>query len=279
MPDRRQILAASTLLLAPSAKATSLLPAALENSQVVAAPAGDIAASWLIHPTDRYQHFVLGDAYEAAGLAARSRSGNIISYSLPEDAVFEDRLVRIADLDGDGKSEVIVVIATQTQGASLAVFGLQGGTLVLKAQTPPIGQPNRWLNPSGIGQFTRAGLPQIALVRTPHLSGILEVWEWQGESLTKVFSKAGYSTHRLGSRHQQLFALVPGAQGLDRLALPTLDRRAVALMDFTQQDPEIARIALPGRADGPFSLRKAAAGWALGVPLEDGREAKITLPP
>lgn len=278
MLNRRQILAASTLLLVPSSRAASPAPSPLKNSRVASASNGDIAKSWLFHPTDRYQHFVLGDTYEAAGLAARTCSGQVISHRLPEDAVFEDRLVRIADLDGDGKSEIIVVIATQTQGASLAVFGLQGGTLLLKAQTPPIGHANRWLNPSGIGQFTRAGLPQIALVRTPHLSGILEIWEWQGESLTKVFSKAGYSNHRLGSRHQQLFALVPGAQGLDRLALPTLDRRAVALMDFTQQDPEITRIALPGRADGPFSLRKAAAGWLLGVPLEGDHEAKITLP-
>lgn len=278
MPNRRHILAASTLLLTPPARAASLDPPTLRHSRLASASIGDIAASWLFNPTDRYRHFVLGDAYEAGGLAARTRSGQIFSHNLPEDAVFEDRLVRIADLDGDGKSELIVVLATQTEGASLAVFGLQSGALVLKAQTPPIGQPNRWLNPSGIGQFTRAGRPQIALVRTPHLSGILEIWEWQGATLAKVFSKAGYSTHRLGSRHQQLFALIPGPQGLDRLALPILDRRAVALMDFTQQDPEIARIALPGRADGPFSLRKTATDWTLGVPLEGGGEAKISLP-
>jgi hypothetical protein len=34
----------------------------------------DIASAWLIHPTERYGHGVLGDAIEAAGLVLKRRS-------------------------------------------------------------------------------------------------------------------------------------------------------------------------------------------------------------
>jgi hypothetical protein len=43
---------------------------------------------------------------------------------LPETEVFEDLAPRLADLDGDGKAEIIVVQSHRDLGARLAVYGL-----------------------------------------------------------------------------------------------------------------------------------------------------------
>lgn len=66
--------------------------------------------AWLIEPTTRYNHAVLGDAIEAGGFLVE-RGRKRLVFTLPPDAVFEDRRVRLADLDGDGIPEAIVVKA------------------------------------------------------------------------------------------------------------------------------------------------------------------------
>ena len=68
----------------------------------------DIAGAWLIEPTGRYDHGVLGDAIEAGGLRARLRDGRELDYRLPPDSVFEALRPWVIDLDGDGRDEIIV---------------------------------------------------------------------------------------------------------------------------------------------------------------------------
>ena len=82
---------------------------ALKDSEVSSSKT--IKAAWLTGSTDRYQHGILGDAIEASGLAVIDRSGKRYSLELDGKSVFEDRKVRIADLDQDGHEELIVVRA------------------------------------------------------------------------------------------------------------------------------------------------------------------------
>jgi len=71
-----------------------------------------IAESWLTDLTRRYDHGVLGDAVEAAGVRARGRDGRVLSFMPPSGSVFEDRRVRLADLSsGDDGDELLVVQA------------------------------------------------------------------------------------------------------------------------------------------------------------------------
>jgi hypothetical protein len=137
----------------------------------------DIAAAWLTGPTKRYDHGVLGDAIEASGLRVRLRDGSELSYLLSDDSVFEDRQVRLADLDGDGGDELVVVRSYPTAGAALAVFRPQGGEIVKVAETKPIGQPHRWLNPAAIADFDGDGYLEVAAVVTPHIGGTLIMLE------------------------------------------------------------------------------------------------------
>jgi hypothetical protein len=238
---------------------------------------GDLDRAWLHGETDRYRHFVLGGRFEASAISARDRSGRLFTLELPPDAVFEDRLVRMTDLDGDRRIELAVVISRKTVGSSLALLGLRENSLRILAETAPNGLENRWLNPSGIGRFLGGAARQIAIVRRPHLDATLELHAFDGGQLRRVASAEGYSTHRNGSRHQQLFAVLEGKGGLaDRLAVPTRQRDAIAVLDFTRAgNPEIKRIPLPGRADGDFTYNTGRN--TLLVPLESGQVVPVVL--
>ena len=69
---------------------------------------------------------------------------------LSANSVFEDRKPRLADLDGDGTDEIIVVRSYLDRGAALSIVKLKAEGLEIVAETPAIGRANRWLNPAGI---------------------------------------------------------------------------------------------------------------------------------
>jgi hypothetical protein len=149
----------------------------------IAAGKGGIARTWLAEPTARYGHGVLGDAIEAGALVVERRDGKRDIVRLGKDAVFEDLEPRVADL-GDGE-KIVVVKSYLAAGAALAVIGERDGRFAILAETPPIGTPNRWLNPAGIADFSGEGAVEIALVRMPHALGRLELWRWSAGKLIK----------------------------------------------------------------------------------------------
>lgn len=154
--------------------------------------------------TARYDHGILGDAVEAGGLrAATATQGPCeLAVILHETRVFEDVAPRLADLDGDGAAELVVVETEIARGASLAVYGLRGGRLVKLAATPPIGRTHRWLAPAAIGDLDGDGRIEIAYVDRPHLARILRVvrYEPEGPRLTEIASATGHTNHRIGDR-------------------------------------------------------------------------------
>lgn len=251
----------------------------LRDSVVARADMGDIRRAWLSGETGRYRHFVLGGEHEAESIIAEDAAGRRYRLEAPADAVFEDRRLRIVDFDGDGRNEIAVVLSRGDSGSALALVGLRDGKLSVLAETEPNGRPNRWLNPSGIGRFTGTGEQQIAIVRTPHLAGVLELYGFDGRRLERRARREGYSTHRLGSRHQEMFAVISKAGGGDLLVVPVLNRRAIAVLDFARAEPEIARLPLGGAADGVMKLEREASGRVMiEVRLEDGRRARLAIP-
>src|SRR4051795_6752550 len=73
------------------------------------------------------------------------------------DAVFEDLEPRLADLDPDGTRETPVVKPSRARGWALAVVGRRDGVWAIVAETPPAGEPHRWLAPAGPGGPFRSG--------------------------------------------------------------------------------------------------------------------------
>jgi hypothetical protein len=241
----------------------------------IAEGARDIARAWLADPTDRYGHGVLGDAIEAGSVVVERRDRRREAITLSPDAVFEDLQPRIADLGGGDK--ILAVKSYLQRGAALAVIGERDGRFAVIAETPPIGAPNRWLNPAGVADFNGDGAVDIALVRMPHALGRLELWTWRGGQLHKTLELADVSNHAVGSRALRLSAVADfDGDGHPDLAIPSFDRRELRIVGFAPKARDIARIALPARAVTDFALVKDDAGRpAVLLGLENGALAMV----
>ncbi|MDR7124823.1 VCBS repeat-containing protein [Pseudotabrizicola sp. 4114] len=188
------------------------------------AMAQEIVAAELVAPTGRYAHAVLGDALEWGGLELTLSDGQRLRFTLPDSHVFEDITARLGDFDGDGLPEVMVVETSVTQGAALAIYDAGGR----RAATPYIGQPNRWLAPSGWGDFDGDGRIEIAYVDRPHLARELVFVRLVGKALTEIARAPGFTNHRIGE--SRIAGGTRRCEGLDTLIVASADwSRALAV--------------------------------------------------
>jgi len=131
---------------------------------------------------------------EWGGLDLTTAPGKVLRIILPESRVFEDVTARLADLDGDGDREVIVVETDMARGAMLAVYDAGGRV----AATAPFGETHRWLAPAGIADLDGDGRIEIAYVDRPHLARELVVVRLDGTDLVELARLAGLTNHRIG---------------------------------------------------------------------------------
>lgn len=231
-----------------------------------------IKQTWYVLPTRRYGHGILGDAIEAGGLIVKTANGKRITSILPKNEVFEDRIPRMADLNGDGKAEIVTILSSTSKGGSIAVFGLRGNKLEKIAQTPFIGRSNRWLNIAGIADFNGDGRLDIAGVWTPHIGGTLKFWTLSNGRLSQIGSIRGFSNHFIGSRDQRLSAIsdVDGNGTLD-LVLPSSGRDALRMVGFAKgRLRELASIKMPRRIDKAIAATGKGKKSIFTVGLSDG---------
>jgi len=159
--------------------------------------------AWFAGPTRRYDHAILGDDIEWGTLVLSDAAGGLHEATLPETHVFEDIAPRLADLDGDGSPEIVVIETEIERGAALAVYGLRDGELTRLAATPSIGRTHRWLAVAGIADFDGDGRVEVAYIDRPHLTKILRVVEVRpdpsGWELAQELEADGYTNHHIGS--------------------------------------------------------------------------------
>ncbi len=213
-------------------------PFAIPDARVTVARR-NIQEAWLTRPTRRYDHAILGDDIEAGGLAVSNRRGRRVELILPAEEVFEDRMARIADVDGDGADEIIVVHSYRDKGAALAIYALRGTgeseRIARLAESAPIGRPHRWLNPAVIGDFDGDGKVEIAWVETPHIGGTLKVARLEGSGknrrLRLLASLGGFSNHQMGSRElQQAVSFDWDGDGHADIILPDAERKRMQVV-------------------------------------------------
>ena len=234
----------------------------------------DITGAWLAGPTNRYRHGVLGDDLEASRLVAETRAGKRLQLDLPSRRVFEDLEPRLVDIDGDSRDEIIVVESDKFLGASLAVYGIIDGRLERIAATAFLGQPHRWLNPLGAGDFDGDGRLDIALVATPHIGGILRLYRFEPSDLSLFAEYPGISTHRMGSTELGLGRVV-SANLRDQLLVPDQTRRVLMLLEWSpDQWQVIARTELSDQL-GSSLTPTGDGGWRFH--LEDGRHLEVRI--
>lgn len=209
-----------------------------------------IVAAELAEPVTRHDHGVLGDAVEWGALRLTLEGGAVRLIRLPPTHVFEDVTARLADLDGDGFPEIVVVDTDMARGGMLAVYDANGR----RAATAPFGQTNRWVAPAGIGDLDGDGRVEIAYVDRPHLAQELVVVRLSGQRLVEVARLPGLTNHRIGEDviRGGLRDCGPGPE----LVLATPDwagARVVRLRDGALQAGPVTPV------DGPAGLDRALA--------------------
>ncbi|MCB1386289.1 MAG: hypothetical protein KDJ80_10175 [Nitratireductor sp.] len=260
---------------------------------LIATSSGTVAQAWYGNPTRRYDHGVLGDAIEAGSLHVRLGNGRTARLILPHTEVFEDRAPRLADLDGNGTTEIITIRSSLAKGASVTVYGIENGAIVEKATTGFYGRKHRWLNIAAIAPFLGIAGNEIAFVATPHLGGTLFVMRYARGTLVQVAAGRDFSNHVIGSRELRLSAVADvDADGRMELALPSADRTALRIVGAAAGKAaaiqggnttivlppgaveqgglrEIARIGLPAAIDKAIGIEtEGRKGFVVG--LENG---------
>lgn len=227
----------------------------------------DILSAWYGEPTKRYAHGILGDAVEAGSLLVQTADKAVKSLRLPKNTVFEDRYPRLVDLDGDGNIEVVTIKSSITKGASVTVYGLEGGELVEKATTGYHGLANRWLNIAGIADYRGSGLKDIAFVRTPHIGGTLFFYSYQNGTFKQVGDIYGFSNHFIGSREMRLSATADfdGDGNLD-LAVPSNNRKELRFISFAGDAPkEVSTMKFSSSIDKAISVDNDGNSLVIGT--------------
>ncbi len=232
----------------------------IPGGMVATAPGPGIAGAWYVEPTDRYDHGILGDRIEGGGLTVVDNQFHQATVSLDATQVFEDLTPRIADIDGDGRNDVVVIRTTIAAGAAIAVYSLgEDGTMREIASIAPIGTTHRWLNIAGIADFNGDGRLDIALVKTPHIGGRLEFWTLQGGRLVLLAAAEGFSNHAIGTTELGMSAIAEvTGDGIADLALPDAGRTALRIVSLGSGGiVDVATVPLGGQvttAIGTFAL-------------------------
>jgi hypothetical protein len=230
--------------------------------------------AYLADPTEEYDHGVLGDAIEASSFVVETPD-RVLKYRLESGAVFEDRRVRLADMDSDGQPEAIVIKSYLQRGSAIAIYRINANGIFPLAESASIGVRHRWLNVVGIADFTGSGEPMIAAVITPHLAGSLRLFQLSGSKLESIARIDGVTNHIAGSRDLDLGRIDTGRDGsTPRIVLPTLDRTSLAVVSFKHgRARTVSRTTVPGKV---AKLLSTSNGIAL-VRTEQGREFRLEL--
>jgi hypothetical protein len=181
---------------------TQLDVAALPDARILHDEGGRLLL--LSDPTDNYDHGVLGDAVEAGAVllvetAPEFRVAEKISVS--DGLVIEGIMPIWFDLDGDDRREIIVTASDRAAGARLLVYS-ESGELI--AESDAIGQGYRWRHQIAAASFLDENKNEIISVRTPHIGGLLEYFQLDGDRLELVAEVDGVTSHVIGTRNLDL---------------------------------------------------------------------------
>ena len=257
-----------------------ILPANALSDGIVAVDQPTGLRGWLTHPTRRYDHGVLGDRIEAGGFRIADRHGSVFDYLLDDRSVFEDRMVRFWDVDGDGTPEIVAVRSRLNAGAQLAVFGLAKSGIVEIASSRPIGRAYRWLNPIAAADFDGDGRIEVAAVITPHLGALLRLFRLNRDRLEPVYEAYGFSNHGICMRSQGLDTVVDvNGDSVPDLIVPNAARKVMRVVTFAKGIfRELGRVGHQSSIAGNAVLFQHNEAPAVAYPLKNGRISIIRFP-
>jgi hypothetical protein len=215
--------------------------------------------------SEGYQHGVLGDDLEATTITlvdTRADPQVILEIQIDPGDVIEGIAPIWVDLDGDGEREIIVTQSNPGSGARIVVYDEKGNQLT---SGEPIGQGFRWRHQLAVAQFIEGGSQEIAVIRTPHIGGILEIYTLESERLEIKATLGNFSSHRIGSRNlDSALAADLNGDGRIEVIVPNQAQTTLAGIQTTDDGLEVVWDAPIG---GKLSTNLAA------ITLADGRLA------
>jgi len=250
---------------APLARAGAAgLKQPLPDGQPAVTRDGDLV--YLSGPTTAYPHGILGDPVEASRVVILPADGSdeVVIELSPQ--VAEERGVLLVDLDDDGREEIVTVLADASEGARLAAFTLGGDVF---ATGEPIGVGYRWRHLIGAGPLGPDGEQMIAVVRTPHIGGVLEYYDVNLDVFAAI---PGFSSHAIGSPNlgDAVVANVDGGESWE-IVLPDQRRSRLSAVSLTRQGPRtVWSYDLGARLSGNISSMSTPEMAAMLVPTRDG---------
>lgn len=155
----------------------------------------------LTQPTNRYDHGVLGDDMEAAGITLIETQPELrVIRNIPIEAadVIEGISPIWADIDKDGVRDIIVTLSNSQSGARIVAFR-EDGTLL--AESPALQLGYRWRHQIAVATFGVYTQPVLVSIRTPHIGGVVEFFQFNDGKLEIVGEVEGFSSHVIGSRN------------------------------------------------------------------------------
>ncbi len=220
--------------------------------------------------TSRYAHGVLGDDLEAGGftLVNLGEQPEVqVRFEIPGEAVIEGQAVIWADWNSDGQREVIVTLSDADSGAAIARYS-ESGELVAKG--PPIGRGFRWRHQIALAPFGPEGELELAVVRTPHIGGVVEFYRMLDGALEIAAEFPGYTSHALGSPNLDM-ALAADLDG-DGTVEVVLTTQARTELVGVQRNLEGAEVVWKTPIDGKLTTNLAAVTDSEGrIQLAAGR--------
>ncbi len=253
----------------PDGAAGEVTASLLPDARIAGDEEGRIMA--LAGATDRYAHGVLGDALEASGVVVVEPDGRARRFEVPEGEVVEGIAPIWADLGGPAGREIVVTLSGPGAGARVVAYSPSGELL---ASGPPIGRGNRWRHQIAVAPFGTGGETELAVVRTPHIGGVVEFYRWEGEELRIVAGVPGFTSHGILSRNLDL-ALAADADGDGRVevVLPTQDRTSLGGVARTAAGAEVAwTVPLDGSLATNLAAVELPGG---GLELAAGRDDRV----
>ena len=181
------------------------------------------------NPIERYGHFALGHPHEYAALVVQTDTGQSHTWELAEDEVFEDLRPRLHRFSTGGPVELLTIVSSRSVGSRLVVFGFTNGRLSMLSQSKPVGVPMRWLNPVGVADLDGDGALEVAAVVTPHIGGMLRVYQKRGKDLVAFAELPGFSNHLYGSPELAMSAALNWG-GTMRLLVPDIERTTLRII-------------------------------------------------